>query len=130
MSEKNLWDVVHPYYCSETNYFQNNCDRYFESWESFFAEEGNVNLDHNLVFRWDWRAPRVDGDWDKPIVWGGDEHCRESELFIFWMNQRQGHFRSSIVKVSRSEEHAIREWLTKRFHHLLRLWDPLSLPME
>ncbi len=127
--EKHLWEVDHPYYCSEENYFSGDCTTHFKSWSEFIEEEDGGDIDMNLVFRWDWEAPREDeGGGEGPIKWQGDENYRDSRLLVFWMGQRKGIFRSTTIEVCRADEAAIKQWLTRRFHHLLKLWTPLPLP--
>jgi hypothetical protein len=128
MPEVHLWEAEHPYYCSESNYFSNDCTDSFKSWAGFMQEYKDCDLDLNLVFRWDWEAPHEDEtDSSTPIKWQGDENYRDSRLVIFWVGQRKGIFRSTNIEVCRADEPAVREWLTKCFHHLLKLWTPLPL---
>jgi hypothetical protein len=123
---KHLWEVNHPYYCNEGNYFSSGCHAHYPRWQDFIAEQGNDDLDLNLVFRFDWEVPHQDGDEDKPIVWQGDEYYRDSTLKLFYMGQRKGLYRWVSVEVCRADEPAIREWLTKRWEHMKKLWEPLS----
>ena len=41
---KHLWEYDHPYYCSEGNYYSNDCHHTFCSWEDFDAEWGDSDL--------------------------------------------------------------------------------------
>lgn len=50
---KHLWEVDHPYYCSEGNYFERGCHAAYSRWQDFIAEQGDCDLDMNLVFRFD-----------------------------------------------------------------------------
>ena len=124
-----LWDIEHPYYCNEGNHFasSNDCHAHYGRWQDFVAEQGDGDLDMNLVFRWDWEAPRSDGR-DTPIVWQGDENYRDCELKLFYMGQRKGLYRWVTVDVCRSDEPAVREWLSIRFAHMLKLWEPFTAP--
>ncbi len=129
MTEQHLWEVEHPYYCSEDNYFSNDCTASYKSWAEFLENEGDSDPDINLVFRWDWESPRKEGnDPESPIKWQGDESYRDSRLVVFCVGQSKGFFRSVSVEVCRADEPAIKEWLMSRFHHLLKLWTPLPLP--
>ena len=47
-----LWEMKHPYYCSESNYFKNGVGMHYESWAEFHAAMGDADDDYNLVFRW------------------------------------------------------------------------------
>ena len=83
----------------------------------------NSEPELNLLFRWDWRGPTNDDG--EPVEFSADETVKESVLQTFWMQQRKGKFVCFEVKVSRSEEPEIREWLASRLPHVLALWTPL-----
>lgn len=129
---RRLWEVVHPYYCNEGSYFSDDCGQHVKSWQDFVAAEGDADKDYNLLFRWDWEAPRPgeSGDYDSecPIRWVGDENYRDCELKLFYMGQRKGVYRYVIVEVCRADEPAVKVWLQERFDYMLRLWEPFSLP--
>lgn len=122
---KHLWEVEHSYYCNEGNYFDGDCNKKFKSWQDFMDEMGNADLDMNLLFRWDMIPPYKDESSENPIIWQGDENYRDCVLKLFWMGQRKGLYFSQTVEVCRSDESAIREYLTQRFEHLKLLWSPL-----
>jgi hypothetical protein len=117
-----LWEVEHPYYCNEGNYYAAGNDQPFityESWAEFFENEGNSDTDMNLLFRWDWRkADPEEKHW-------GNEH---EVLMLFWMGQRKGLYRWTEVRVTEADEPAVRAWLKERWEHLKFLWEPLSEP--
>lgn len=128
MEHVRLWDVDHPYYCNEGNYFASydDCCAKYDRWQDFIADQGDSDLDMNLVFRWDWDAPREDEDPDKPIKWQGDENYRDCQLKLFYMGQRKGYYRWVIVDVCRADEPAVREWLQIRWDHMQKLWAPFT----
>lgn len=117
---KHLWEIDHPYYCSDTNYFSNDCYQKWDSFDTFFKEENDGDFDYNLLFRWDWN---LDDDkinpLEKPFEMTGD-------LKIFWMGQRKGLFRSSIIRVCADDEQKVIEFLKPRWEHMRKLWEPLS----
>lgn len=128
-----LWEVDHPYYCSDSNYYASGTNQPFHtygSWQEFYAEEGDSDLDMNLVFRWDWqRIEYLDDDssvgraaFDAKY----DDNYRAYNLEIFWIGQRKGIYRGSTVAVCRADEPAVREWLAIRWQHMRLLWDPIS----
>ena len=123
-----LWEIDHPYYCNEGNYFASGDKTmaYYESWSNFVDSEGDADLDMNLIFRFDWVPPYEDGDSEKPIKWVGDENYRDSTLKLFYMGQRKGLYRYAEVEVCRADEPAVREWLKVRWDHMKKLWEPLS----
>jgi hypothetical protein len=120
---KHLWEVDHPYYCNEGNYFTNAsvCDEH-KSWASFVSEYEDADLDMNLVFRWDWR----EGEGWELGPFTGDVNYRNGKLLIFWMGQRKGLYRYSTVEVCRADEDAVRAFLQPRWEHLKELWEPVS----
>ena len=126
-----LWDVNHPYYCNEGNYFasgedRKDCHAHYNRWQDFISQQGDNDLDMNLVFRFDWDAPRENEDPEKPITWQGDEYYRDSTLKIFFMGQRKGYYRWVTVDVCRADESNVRNWLLVRWDHMKKLWEPLS----
>lgn len=125
---RHLWEVDHPYYCNEGNWFSNSdkCHAHYNRWQDFLSEQGDADLDMNLVFRFDWIPPYEDDDSEKPIAWQGDEYYRDSILKLFYMGQRKGLYRWATVDVCRKDEQAVREWLQVRWNHMRTLWEPLS----
>lgn len=130
MTDKRLWDIQHDYYCSESNYFSNDCKNHYPRWQDFIESEGDNDFDMNLLFRFDWEAPREDDEPENPIEWIGDENYRDCRLWLFWMGQRKGLFRCTTVDVCRADEPSVREWLQKRWKHMHKLWAPISGELE
>lgn len=124
---KHLWEVRHPYYCNEGNFYSRDPYCFHKSWGDFAYSMGDSDPELNLLFRWDWVAPHEDGDFDKAIKWEGDENYRDSTLKLFWVMQRKGIFACHEVSVCRADEPAIRLWLQERVKHLLKLWEPLDM---
>lgn len=118
-----LWEIDHSYYCNEGNYFSNkSCESYYKSWFEFAQEEKDADFDMNLVFRFDW----VENDEDDNPTFNGDPNYRNGKLKIFWMGQRKGLYRWSIVEVCRNDEPEVIEFLKARWDHLKTLWLPIS----
>lgn len=122
---KHLWEVEHRYYCNEGNYFDNSTVARHESWADFVEENGDPDPDYNLLFRWDW--DEVDGETMAP-TFNGDPYYRNGKLKLFWMGQRKGLYRCSIIKVCRADEPQVIAFLKPRLAHLLSLWGPLATP--
>jgi len=121
-----LWEVEHPYYCNEGNYYAPGREQPFaqyKSWADFMSEEGDSDPDYNLLFRWDWRESE---DWGHGTEFTGDENYRNGVLLLFWMGQRKGLYRWTEVEVCRADEPAIRSFLIERLAHLKKLWGPLT----
>jgi hypothetical protein len=117
-----LWEINHPYYCNEGNYYATGqpTEKY-ESWADFFDAEGDSSFNLNLVFRWDWRKADPNGE-----NWGNETDI----LLIFWMGQRKGLYRWSEVQVTDADEAAVKEWLHKRWLHLQHLWQGIAPPVS
>ena len=130
---RRLWEVDHPYYCNDSNYYARGDQQpmaTYGSWAEFAVEQGDDDMDLNLVFRWDWK-PKQYLDDDSPegvAAYHGsfDDNYRGYTLWLFFMGQRKGLYRWAEVDVCRADEPAIREWLTTRWEHLRTLWEPLS----
>ena len=129
-----LWEVDHPYYSAEGNYFSNDYTTRYVSWESFVEAEGDNDLDMNLLFRWDWQAhDYFDEDTREARQayadrFGDRDHAWT--LSLFWILQRKGIYRVTPVEVCKADEPAVREWLATRMRHLLLLWEPLAVAGE
>ena len=125
MSEQHLWEVKHPYYCNEGNYYANeSVETSYKSFSSFLADWGDSDMDYNLLFRWDWSEENAEtGD----PTFKGDEHYRNGTLKVFWMGQRKGRYSYSTVEVCRADEPAVIEFLKPRAKHLRSLWSPILL---
>lgn len=56
-ASSHLWEIHHPYYCAEGNYYKplSECHDEYDSWAQFYDERGTMDDDLNLVFRWDWK---------------------------------------------------------------------------
>ncbi len=105
---KPLWEFDHPYYCQEGNFYARDCHQRYDSWTSFVSEEGDSDMDYNLLFRWDW-------------ITKGDKN----ELRLYFQGQRKALCRSVYVSVEKTNEPAIRKWLTERADHMRSIWSPL-----
>ena len=104
-----LWEIEHSYYCNESNYFQNGCCEKYKSFDDFMEVYADVDLDHNLLFRWDW-SKEEDSD----------------TLSLFWMQQRKGKYTSCMIQVTEADEPAVRAFLQRAFNHLAALWLPIQ----
>ena len=116
---RHLWDVDHPYYCSTSNYFSAE----FKSWGDFVAEEGDSDMDYNLLFRFDWEEGTDHG----ASEFAGDVNYRNGKLSLFWMGQRKGLFRTTVIEVCRADEPSVIKFLKARWDHLASIWEPISM---
>lgn len=133
-----LWEIDHPYYCNEGNYFKAGYHTVYESWadfaqpsgafeETFLGGKGNALYDYdddlNYLWRWDWKRPDPeDYEWeaenDPEFVMPGDT------LYLFFMLQRKAYNVSVEIAVTEADEPAVREWLAKKAAHVARTWEP------
>ena len=119
-----LKEFNHPYYAATGNFFSTDCHTDYDSWGEFEESEGSSDLDMNLVYRWDWKAPDPDdytGEED-------DVMPNHDTLEVFYIGQRKALARSVAVAVKDEDEPAVREWLTIRAEHLRKVWEPLLDP--
>lgn len=120
---KHLWEVDHPYYCNEGNYYANEpVGSHFKSFADFMSAWGDADFDFNLLFRWDW----VEGEDHGLQEFNGDVNYRNGQFKVFWMGQRKGKYLYSTVEVCRADEPAVIAFLKPRWEHILRLWEPFS----
>jgi len=120
-----LWEAKHSYYCNEGNYFsRESVASHYDTWDEFMDENGDCDPDMNLLFRWDWDETDEE---TCESTFRGNTAERNGALKLFWMGQRKGLYRYTIVKVSRDDESAVAAFLQERFEHLVELWEPLRL---
>lgn len=108
--------VKHEYYCSETNYYSNDCFYKHPSWADAGLDE-YLDMDYNLIFRWDIKE-KTDDD---------DNGTGEYYMEVFNMQQRKGRFVIiNIETVTEEDVPAILAFLKPRYEHLTKLWEPLN----
>lgn len=110
-----LWEVDHPYYCAEGNYFKTGQHEHHASWQDFTAETSFVDGDRDLNFliRWDWRKPGFH-DWD------GTEY-----LLLFFVLQRKAWLLSKQIAVTEADEPAVRAFLEDCARTMRDTWAPI-----
>ena len=121
--QPHLWEVDHPYYMNEGNYYQSGCHSDFESLDDFLAEWAECDIDYNRVHRWDWREG---DDWE--IVSDGSDDV-VGRLSIYFVMQRKANLHSCDVAVRRSDEPRVIEFLKPHAAREVAIWHPLILPM-
>jgi len=124
--DRHLWECRHPYYCEEENYYSKDAMRSFKSFKGFFDEEGDADMDYNLLFRWDWLEEDPETGESN---YSGDDYYRNGRLLLFFMGQRKGLYRSVSVEVCRADEPKVIEYLRLRWEHMQLLWAPFR-PQE
>lgn len=108
-------DVGHFYYCSLSNYTNNDAAMQFDTWQDFNDEFGDGSIDYNLCFRWDVKEETNDDD----------VHIGY-KMEIFIMQQRRGNFvPCRIDRVTDADVESIIAYLTPHLEYLKNIWKPL-----
>lgn len=122
MSEaKHLWEVKHPYYMTEGNYYQNGCHQRWAAWHDFIAEFGDADKDYNWFVRWDW----LEGEDGGAGEFTGDIYYRNGVFMLQMVGQRKAYLGSPEVAVCRADEPAIRAFLEPFWAYMKEMWEPL-----
>lgn len=123
---KHLWEESHLYYCVPTNYFnRRGTIDHHDSWEEFYHEYSEADFDCNLIFRWDWQC-KDNWNEEQGVIAGQEGSMESDELRIYWMGQRSGLYRCSIVSVKKEDETKVIRFLEPRFQHLKKIWQPFE----
>lgn len=119
--ELHLWEVDHPYYCAEGNYFKTGQHTVFASWKDFLDETVFVSADRdqNFLIRWDWQTDRTPGE---PLVRGIDGDDR---LLLFFVLQRKAILCSVEIVVTEADEPVVRKFLIECAETMRATWEPL-----
>ncbi|QAZ46798.1 hypothetical protein [Mesorhizobium sp. Pch-S] len=117
-----LWEVDHPYYMTEGNYFSNDCHTKYATWDGFLAEFGDSDIDYNWFVRWDWLEGE---DWNAG-TYRGDDYYRHARFMFQLIGQRKAKLLSFEVAVCRADEPAILEFLKPRWDYMKLMWEPIS----
>ena len=115
---RHLWDVEHPYYCAEAGFYGGGkeTNNEYDSLDDFIDDWKGLDVDLNLVFRWDWvpeEGYEDEGDW----------------ISIHFMLQRKGfHVCNTIKSIKRTEENERKliEFLQPHWRRLKEMWEPIS----
>lgn len=120
-AQTHLWEVDHPYYMSEGNYYQAGCHQSYQTLDNFLSDWRDTDLDLNFVVRWDWLEGE---DWGAG-AFNGDPYYRNGRLMVQFVGQRKASLWSCEVSVCRADEPRVIEFLTPRAAYIRRLWEPL-----
>lgn len=127
-TQKHLWEIDHPYYCSESNYFKpgnsgTETVSHYKSWGDFFEDYKEADLDMNLLFRFDWEGENADGE---KLDYLKDPYYRSGKLKLFFFMQRKGYHQTKIIEVCAADEPAVLQFLAERWQHMRALWEGVS----
>jgi len=128
-TDAHLWEIDHPYYCSEGSYWVpgtqwHEVHNEYTSWADFLEEWGSADEDYNLLFRWDWKRADPD-DYKYEVEEDPDFKIPGDHLELFYFMQRKARNMSVFVEVSENDEPNVREWLSGKAEHIRKLWEPL-----
>jgi hypothetical protein len=115
-----LWEVKHPYYMHEGNFYSRGCHTDFESAEELISEWGDSDMDYNYVVRWDW----LEGDLKD---YSGDDDEIIGSFKIQIVGQRKALLLSAACPVCRNDEPALRKFLEPRAAYVAEMWQPFAL---
>nr|WP_315212279.1 hypothetical protein [uncultured Flavobacterium sp.] len=102
----------HDYYASNSNYYSNEASTKWNSFDDFYSEYINADIDMNLIYRWDIKKD--------------DEENLYMEIFI--IKQRKGIYAPQFIKnVSEKDFDKIRELLQPHLDKLANIWLPFSV---
>lgn len=101
----------YDYYCSDNNYYSKDAGMSWDSFQDFYNEYKDADVDMNLIFRWDVRSNE-----DKSF-------CME----VFIMQQRKGIFAPHFIQeVRESDFNDIKTLLQPHFDKLTKNWLPFK----
>jgi hypothetical protein len=114
-----LWEVEHPYYMRDGNYYEAGCHADFESLDGFLSAWSDADIDMNRVHRWDWREGE---DWGIESD-GSDDVI--GQLSVYFIMQGKALTYSCDVTVRRSDEARVIEYLKPHAALEAAIWSPL-----
>lgn len=104
--------VEHDYYCSDSNYFGLSFETKYATFQDFYDDMGDADLDMNLVFRFD-------------VFQNEEDNTYYMQIFI--IHQRKGRFVPFFIEsVKESDFELIKKYLEPRFKDLKNLWKPFN----
>lgn len=113
---KDLAEIKHPYYCSESNYHSNEANVQYETMQDFLDDFEDADVDMNLCFRWD-----VHNTVDEE----GYEIEGKYSAEVFLMLQRKGIFRPCIIKEFEEKDmDRFINYVQKHAETIKQIWAP------
>jgi len=110
----NLKDLAvrHDYYASESNYYSQEATGNYETWNDFYEEFNDADIDMNLIYRWDITET---------------EEKEKYSMFVVIIAQRKGIYMPIFIdSVEEKDVPQIKAFLKPHFEKLLRIWNPLT----
>lgn len=122
---KRLWEVDHPYYMTEGNYYSNDCHYDYPNLDAFLSEWGKADKDYNWLVRWDWEEGTGDSEWVRPA--DRPDTYMDGLLKVQFIGQRKARLQSCDVIVCRYDEPRVREYLEGYARYMAKMWEPFDL---
>ena len=102
----------HDYYASDNNYYSNDAGQKWNTFQDFYDEYHDADIDMNLIYRWDIKKD--------------DEENLCMKIFI--IHQRKGIYAPHFIEsVSESDFENIQKLLQPHLDKLARIWLPFSV---
>lgn len=111
---KHLWEVDHPYYMNEGNFFKAGEHQTHKNLDDFLHSWSEVDIDLNRVHRFDWiehESPKAAGD---------------GTLSIFFILQRKARLMSCEVEVTAADEPRVIDFLRPHYEREVAIWQPFG----
>lgn len=105
--------VKHDYYCSDNNYYDSSISLFFFNFDEFYAEFSEIDIDMNLIFRWDVnKSPNIPDKYN---------------LELFMIQQRKGIFKPIFIEDFKDENvELFIEFITPHMKKIKSIWKPLK----
>lgn len=101
----------HDYYCSDNNYYSKDAGCKWQTFQDFYDDFKNADIDLNLIFRWDIKK--------------NDDDTFFMEIFM--IHQRKGIFSPHFIEsVSESDFENIKSLLQPHLDKLAKIWLPFK----
>ena len=134
---KKLWEIEHPYYCTESYYYTRTptkgwgAPQKYSTFGEYLKEWEDPDLDMNFVFRWDWQrlTPEKfeDEGFDEVTDASLNSEGNFSELKLFLMMQRKGCKKIiTIQKMEDSDNDAVIKHLLPKWENMKATWAGIS----
>jgi hypothetical protein len=102
----------HDYYASDSNYYSNDAGQKWNTFQDFYDEYQDADIDMNLIYRWDIKKD--------------DDENLYMEIFI--IHQRKGIYAPHFIEsVSESDFENIQKLLQPHLDKLAKIWLPFSV---
>lgn len=128
--------VDHPYYCSDSNYYSRDPSGKWQTFNDFYEEYKDADIDYNLIFRWDIKLydkiePKKSTD-TVTIIYTEQELADMAKdryyCEVFMIHQRKGIFAPHhIESITEDDVPKFIEIMTAHFERLKEMWEPIFL---